>query len=1045
MQQATDKYASQPGRFDLRRLAIAAVVALGMLSATAGMAQTFNGTGTGAIPDATTTGTFGNPLDVSFVVSGIGSSLSNISLSTTLTHTWVGDLEVVLAPPGVTPGNAGSFVIFSRVGATDSGATGDSSNLGGTYVFANSASNNIWTAANAIGDDQVIPAGSYRTVVAAPSTIPAAATDFTSAFSGLTPAQLNGTWTLRFRDRGVADIGSVSAAALTLTSAGGGTQTLAVSRNGGGSGTVTSNPAGINCGANCSFAFTAGINVALAAVADPGSTFVSWGGDCSGGGACSVSMTQARNVSATFNSSGGGGGLTATWVDLGPGPAHNGQVEGITNRPVSGAVNAVAPHPTDATILYAGAVNGGIWRTGNATAAVPTWTRQTDTQTSQSIAALRFDPTDATRQTLLAGIGRVSSIGGAGGALAGLLLTTNGGNTWTALNGGGTLTSKDIRAVAPRGSVLVVAATDGLYRSTNTGSSFVLVSGAGGSGLPSGLPTDLVGDPGNNSLLYTVMFNSPTPGIYRSTNTGSTWSKVSDAPTDALIENGVRGMLAVGQSSNVFLAVVDGNGRLSAIIRSANGTSGWTDLGFPTTAEENGALFGVHPGGQGEIHLSLAADPSDSNIVYIGGDRQPYFSEAAPGSGVFFPNSLGALDYSGRLFRGNAGQPPATRWTSLTHSGAGNNSSPHADSRAMAFDAAGNLIEADDGGVYKRNTPRTSTGAWVSLVGDLQVTEYHGIAYDGIADRVIGGAQDTGTSQQQQSASKTFISVHTGDGGDPVVDDISSATISSRYSSFQNLQVFRRRTYNAADVFQAQTFPALTPIGGSPVIDPQFYTPLAVNRADGQRLLIGAGNGVYESLDQGSTVTQLSTVVVNGSSGDALEYGVPGNSAFIYLAAGNNVYLRTAGSGAPTLVNTIGAANILDVAVDPAQPTRLFALSSSAVHFSSTSGAAYANVTGNLGTLSPGNLRSMVYVPRPGGDILVVGADRGAFYALSSAGFSTWQALGTGLPRVPVYELSYHVARDTLIAGTLGRGAWRLNGVATGGGGGDTLFRNGFE
>jgi subtilisin-like proprotein convertase family protein len=961
VQQTTDKYAGRPGLSVFRRTVAAAAAAAGLLLAAPGMAQTFNGTGTGAIPDATTTGTFGNPLNVSFAVSGIGGSISNISLSTSLTHTWVGDLEVVLAPPGVTPGNAGSFVIFSRVGATDAGATGDSSNLGGTYVFANSAANNIWTAAAAAGDGDIIPAGNYRTVVAAPSVIPAAVTDFTAAFSGLTPAQINGNWTLRFRDRGAADVGSVSAAALTLTVGG------------------------------------------------------------------------------------GGGGPGGTWLDLGPGPAHNGQVEGITNRPVTGAVNAVAPHPTDAAILYAGAVNGGIWRTTNATAATPTWTRQTDTQTSQSITALRLDPTDATHQTLLAGVGRNSSIGGDGGALTGLLRTTNGGTTWTALNGGGTLTNKDIRAVAPRGAVLLAAATDGLYRSADTGASFTLVSGAGGSGLPSGRPTDLVGDPGNNSLLYTVMFNSAAPGIYRSTNAGSTWTKVSDAPTDTLITNGTRGMLAVGQSSNVFLAVVGGNGRLSAIIRSANGTSGWTNLGFPTTAEEAGALFGVHPGGQGSIHLSLAADPTDANIVYIGGDRQPYFSEAAPGSGVFFPNSLGALDYSGRLFRGNASLAPASRWTSLTHSGAGNNSAPHADSRAMAFDADGNLIQSDDGGVYKRNTPRTTTGAWVSLNGDLQVTEYHGIAYDGLADRVIGGAQDTGTTQQQQAASRTFISVHTGDGGDPVVDDISSATISSRYSSFQNLQVFRRRTYNAADVFQAQTFPALTPLAGSPAIDPQFYSPVAVNKANGLRLLIGADNGVYESADQGATVTRIATVVVNGESGDALEYGVPGNGAFIYLASGNNLYLRTTGSGAPTLINTIGALTLRDVAVDPAQPSRLFALSSSIVWFSSTSGAAYANVTGNLGTLSPGSLRSMVYVPRPSGDILVVGADRGVFYALSSAGFTTWQALGTGLPRVPVYELAYHAPRDALIAGTLGRGAWRLNGVATGGGGGDSIFRNGFE
>jgi hypothetical protein len=120
-------------------------------------------------------------------------------------------------------------------------------------------------------------------------------------------------------------------------------------------------------------------------------------------------------------------------------------------------------------------------------------------------------------------------------------------------------------------------------------------------------------------------------------------------------------------------------------------------------------------------------------------------------------------------------------------------------------------------------------------------------------------------------------------------------------------------------------------------------------------------------------------------------------------------------------------------------------MNASTVFFSTTSGSSYGNVTGNLGTLSPGALRSMVYVPRAAGDLLVVGADRGTFYALSSGGFTSWQALGTGLPNVPVYELAYHVGRDALIAGTLGRGAWRLNGVATGGGGGETIFRNGFE
>ncbi|MEO8460707.1 MAG: hypothetical protein ABI451_09275, partial [Dokdonella sp.] len=643
------------------------------------------------------------------------------------------------------------------------------------------------------------------------------------------------------------------------------------------------------------------------------------------------------------------GGLGGSWTDLGPAPAFNGQTEGITNRPVVGAVNAVAPHPTNAAILYVAAVNGGLWRSTNANTASPVWTRLLDTGVSLSMSALRFDPTDAGAQTLLAGTGRVSSLSGIGGALTGVMRTTNGGTTWTVLNGGGTLNNISMTAVAARGSRLMAATSLGLYRSTNTGTSFSLVSGAGGSGLPAGKNTDLVGDPINNSLLFTVVFDSAAPGIYRSTNTGANWTKVSDASTNALIDSGSRGLLAVGRTANVFLAVVGSDGKLAAVIRSSNGTSGWTNLGVPTTAEENGALIGIHPGGQGDNNLSLAADPTNSNIVYIGGDRQPSFSEAAPGSGIYFPNSLGAMDYSGRLFRGNASQPATSRWVTLTHSGTSNNSSPHADSRSMTFDASGNLIESDDGGVYKRSAPRSTTGSWASLNGNLEVTEYHGIAYDGLADRVIGGAQDTGTSEQQQIGSRVFNSVATGDGGDTGVDDNSSATVSSRYSSYYNLGAFRRRAYNAANVLQSQTFPELTPINGSPALVPQFYTPLAVNRVNGRRLLFGADNGVYESLDQGATVNRISTLKVNAFDGDPLEYGVPSDPDLIFLGSGDNVALRlgtaTAGSGenvhlglgAGTLniLSSTSATSVVDVAVDAAQPSRLFVLKSSTVFFSS--------------------------------------------------------------------------------------------------------------
>jgi uncharacterized repeat protein (TIGR02543 family) len=79
------------------------------------------------------------------------------------------------------------------------------------------------------------------------------------------------------------------------------TYTLTVGKNGTGSGTVTSSPAGISCGATCSQAYTQGTGVTLTPTAATGSTFAGWSGDCSGTGACTVTMSQARSVTATFN------------------------------------------------------------------------------------------------------------------------------------------------------------------------------------------------------------------------------------------------------------------------------------------------------------------------------------------------------------------------------------------------------------------------------------------------------------------------------------------------------------------------------------------------------------------------------------------------------------------------------------------------------------------------------------------------------------------------------------------------------------------------
>jgi hypothetical protein len=75
---------------------------------------------------------------------------------------------------------------------------------------------------------------------------------------------------------------------------------LSVSIAGTGTGTVTSNPTGISCPTACAAAFGAGTQVTLVAAPTNGSVFLGWTGACSGNGACQVTMSQARAVTATF-------------------------------------------------------------------------------------------------------------------------------------------------------------------------------------------------------------------------------------------------------------------------------------------------------------------------------------------------------------------------------------------------------------------------------------------------------------------------------------------------------------------------------------------------------------------------------------------------------------------------------------------------------------------------------------------------------------------------------------------------------------------------
>ncbi len=484
----------------------------------------------------------------------------------------------------------------------------------------------------------------------------------------------------------------------------------------------------------------------------------------------------------------------------------------------------------------------------------------------------------------------------------------------------------------------------------------------------------------------------------------------------------------------------------------------WIEMDLPVTQELDGSKQGLNPsendgrvpGSQGFVHFSIEADPLDANIVYVGGDSQPDNDFAIPQ----FPNSLGATGFTGRLFRGDTSIDPvdpssttnlySPQWAHLTNvqdqgfvgGGTANDTGPHADSRDMAFLADGTLVEVDDGGIYRRTSPRDNTGDWFSLIGDLAVTEMHDVAYDSVSNTLIGGAQDNGTSQQLAPGSQTWTGVFGGDGGDVLVDDQSLAAQgqSIHYVSAQNLQGFNRETYdaNGNPVAGSQTF-----IDTSAVIDPQFLTPIALNNVNPTRLIIGGFDTVYEyNQALGTPITPISVGIgVNsfnfstGTKAEPIAYGNALNPDILYVGFNNEVYVRKSAAGSLLPTNFIGG-YVDDIVIDPRTPSTAYVVDETGVYVTSDSGGSWTEITGNLSSIAKdGGFTSVTFISQGTTQLLIVGGRDGVF-AMKANQPNYWVEVGTDLPNAVVGDLEYDQTDDVLVASTFGRGTFLINNAS---------------
>jgi hypothetical protein len=558
----------------------------------------------------------------------------------------------------------------------------------------------------------------------------------------------------------------------------------------------------------------------------------------------------------------------------------------------------------------------------------------------------------------------------------------------------------------------------------------------------------LVADPGNPNRFYAAVDRllplfplTGKEGVYRSDDGGQTWAPENSGLTG--LDTSRRILLAVHNSpaGNAVYAMViaPGNGlfsgTLSGVYRSIDQGAHWTSLGTPP--------IDIFQNQQGGLHGAIVADPNNPNVVYIAGDID--LSRFHP------PDPVAPAT----VMRGDASQPPNNVWTKLYSDGA-NNTAPHPDSRALAFDDNGSLVCASDGGVYRLNDPNDPiVRQWRFINTGLSDVEFHSVAYDPLSEVIFGGTQDNGTPiQVTPGATQWDASTNTipGDGGCVAVDADQAAHpgTSIRYTSANYLAGFNRATWDANNDFLGSSPVGLNIVAGPGAgqkllaFDPfvHFYNPITLNTVDSTRLLIGT-KGLYESLDRGDTLTNLN--FSNGSFVGGIpftydEYGQPmvygghlsgaGNPDVIWAGIGNQVVYREHQGDPLQAVSGYHGDYVQTIVADPQNYRHIFVVDgSSQVWASLDAGQTFVNITANLIQLTPfaTTIELVGAGPNHQDEMLVAGGLNGVFARdLESRGQHSWHRLGDNLPHAVVLDLHYNAHDDLLLAGTLGRGAWTL-------------------
>ncbi|MFA0962915.1 FlgD immunoglobulin-like domain containing protein [Roseivirga sp. BDSF3-8] len=712
---------------------------------------------------------------------------------------------------------------------------------------------------------------------------------------------------------------------------------------------------------------------------------------------------------------------------------------------VGGRTRAAAMDVRNESIMLAGGVSGGMWRSSTGG---DSWTKVTGQTEVQSVTSLAQDPRSGYEDTWYYGTGEIRGNTASGGQAPyrgnGIYKSTDNGQSWRPLPSTQSDTPEsldspfdyvnrivaDPTAITPDGAVYA-AVLGGIYRSLDGGASWQLALGGNLSNESSRFTDIAVTSEGHFYATFSkvaIVGQSNIAGIFFSQD-GYVWREITPLNFPPAFERIVIGISPSNEDIVYFLAA----STQDYLGRYNRATDRWSNR------SQNLPAFGGRVGDfdtQDSFNMLLAVHPQDENIVFLGGTN---------------------------LYRSRDGfnSTEQTAWIGgyATSNDAGIYPNHHPDQHEIVFfnSSPNRMLSAHDGGLSVTTNCLAEEVLWQELNNGYVTTQFYTVSQDEIEvnDRITGGLQDNGSyTTFDDDPSQPWARVLSGDGGFTAVTQNGAVY----YFSFQNSQIYRVTLNQEGGI---TNFARIDPVNAGLAEGQEylFINPFVLDPNNQNRMYLAAGDVVYRNssllqIPPGSqdptpvnwerlrntyiAQGQITAIKASREPANVVYYGT--NTGKVYVitnAQSGNYSVRDVTSPFfPQDETGNSAGYVASIGINPVNASQsLVAFSNygiNSIFYSADGGANYQPVSGNLeenpdGSGSGPSVRWVEIIPLEGGGYLyLAGTSTGLYSTTELNGMQTvWEQEGPfeiGTNVVPM--VSYRSTDGRIVVATHGNGVF---------------------